>query len=388
MLDGLSGIKPMDPIGSGLAETNGVRPYAGLFVAEGTPGDPTPIPPSFRVPDQPAAPPPAPFGSGGYVQPLPPPAPFLPNPAPLPPPDVPPIQTALNTPRPEPGRYDPFAMERIADPSAPPPIPPAPPPFDDGPLPPRPAGPDWPPGSLVDDDGSVLVPAEAVGAGAPTPDGFEAVAASLVLRGAALFLRFAPGVLGPMVLPGRPPEPQTAPPLVTPNPGPAPAPAEGLVPPAPTPVLPGFVPVPDAAMTPETEGFTGLFDEPAQVLERNTLRDRMIAEGLAAGIPPEATFPPGWEAHHIVPRGDNRFEEARAARDLLDALGIDVNDPANGVALPRAFHQRLHTPEYYAEIARGLAAAGGEPEARAYLRQVADTLRQRVLEAETRSGGE
>lgn len=60
------------------------------------------------------------------------------------------------------------------------------------------------------------------------------------------------------------------------------------------------------------------------------LRENMIAAGRKA--------PPNTSAHHIVAWDDKRANEARA---ILKQVGIDINDEANGVFLPR---WRKHTP--------------------------------------------
>jgi hypothetical protein len=79
--------------------------------------------------------------------------------------------------------------------------------------------------------------------------------------------------------------------------------------------------------------------------------------------------------HHIVPRSDNRFEESRAAMELLDGFGIDRNDPANGVALPRPYHQGLHSQRRYAELQRELAVAQSRDDALLVLRDFAERYR-------------
>jgi len=38
------------------------------------------------------------------------------------------------------------------------------------------------------------------------------------------------------------------------------------------------------------------------------------------------------------------------AREALQRLGIDLDDAINGVALPKEFHQGLHTRRYYENI--------------------------------------
>lgn len=67
-----------------------------------------------------------------------------------------------------------------------------------------------------------------------------------------------------------------------------------------------------------------------------------------------------YQAHHIVAKGDQR---ARRAVEILQALGIDVDDPENGVFLPASetdkregvlknayVHNKVHTKPYYANV--------------------------------------
>ena len=67
-----------------------------------------------------------------------------------------------------------------------------------------------------------------------------------------------------------------------------------------------------------------------------------------------------YQAHHIIAKGAKR---AKFAIDILQALGIDVDDPANGVFLPatkedknkgafnKAYvHNTVHTIPYYANV--------------------------------------
>lgn len=61
-----------------------------------------------------------------------------------------------------------------------------------------------------------------------------------------------------------------------------------------------------------------------------------IGEGATKGL--EA-------CHHIVARG-SKF--AKEAQDKLKALGIDA--AVNGVALPKDFHNKIHTGDYYKMI--------------------------------------
>jgi hypothetical protein len=55
----------------------------------------------------------------------------------------------------------------------------------------------------------------------------------------------------------------------------------------------------------------------------------MLAAKLEEAIGPR---PRGHEAHHIIPKG---MKEAAEARQILEDAGIDINDPRNGVWLPK-----------------------------------------------------
>jgi hypothetical protein len=76
----------------------------------------------------------------------------------------------------------------------------------------------------------------------------------------------------------------------------------------------------------------------------------------AAGV----VKPPGYVAHHIVPVLAKISEKAR---EVLQKFGIDVNGPANGVFLPRDYHNRLHTPTYYRTVNRFMEKAKTRDEA-------------------------
>ena len=43
-------------------------------------------------------------------------------------------------------------------------------------------------------------------------------------------------------------------------------------------------------------------------------------------------------------------KKAAQAREALQRFGIDLDDAINGVALPKEFHQGLHTDDYYKAI--------------------------------------
>jgi hypothetical protein len=134
------------------------------------------------------------------------------------------------------------------------------------------------------------------------------------------------------------------------------------------PALPGF----PGEVLPDT-GLIATFPpeiEQALTLERSSpLRGRMIAAGVPIGADDDA--------HHVAALNE---PAAQPARDVLAGFGIDINDPVNGVALPRGFHQReLHGPDrraaYYAEVNSRLAEAETREQAEAILRGIADELR-------------
>lgn len=64
--------------------------------------------------------------------------------------------------------------------------------------------------------------------------------------------------------------------------------------------------------------------------------------------------PPNSDAHHIVAGSDPRVAQARA---ILRREGIGINDADNGAWLPRQFHWRVHTDEYYALVNARLVQA-------------------------------
>ena len=87
--------------------------------------------------------------------------------------------------------------------------------------------------------------------------------------------------------------------------------------------------------------------------------------------------PEGAAGHHIVAHGDERAAPAKA---ILARDGIDINEAANGMYLPKhtAFevdgiptHSRLHTQRYYNELNRRLSEApvGGAAEVLARIRR-------------------
>jgi hypothetical protein len=80
--------------------------------------------------------------------------------------------------------------------------------------------------------------------------------------------------------------------------------------------------------------------------------------------------PEGYATHHIVPRDLVKFKEAVKTRKLLDKLGIDTNDAANGVYLPQTkaaaagtkahYHPSVHTKQYFINVNKRLEKAAEE----------------------------
>jgi hypothetical protein len=121
---------------------------------------------------------------------------------------------------------------------------------------------------------------------------------------------------------------------------------------------PGFQVGPPTPATPGREAAT---QPTAQELliqkakDSKALGDNMEAAGMYAPGP-------GYERHHIVPTtaGDARMDAVRAK---LKALGLDLNDAANGVWLPghradpnapEAYHPRLNNDVYNDTVANAL----------------------------------
>ncbi len=98
----------------------------------------------------------------------------------------------------------------------------------------------------------------------------------------------------------------------------------------------------------------------------------------AAGI----VRPDGAAAHHIVARTAKR---AIPARVQLERFGVEIDNAANGVYLPQssgsalggAYHPRLHTNRYYAEVNRILLQALTRDDAI----EVLSEIRARLIDA-------
>ena len=95
---------------------------------------------------------------------------------------------------------------------------------------------------------------------------------------------------------------------------------------------------------PEGTQATGTTTKPRTAITEDA---PMLAANLEKQIGPR---PEGYEAHHIIPKG---MKEAAEARQILEDAGIDINDPRNGVWLPKdtavpnpaavEIHSKVHT---------------------------------------------
>jgi A nuclease family of the HNH/ENDO VII superfamily with conserved AHH len=166
-----------------------------------------------------------------------------------------------------------------------------------------------------------------------------------------------------------PADPRSTPPLVTPIPTDRdrmpPLPGMDMAPPD-VGAIPGY-----EALPPPTIDDLLLDKQDSEVLG-----DNLLAAGSAK--PAE-----GYEAHHIVPSnaGDARMDALRAQ---LVALGIDLNDAANGVWLPgpkapedapEAYHRRLNNSDYNEAVAGIFDGVASREEALVALRDISNQLR-------------
>jgi hypothetical protein len=255
-------------------------------------------------------------------------------------------------------------------------VPPSTGPVDSSTL--TPAGSDFPPGAVLTADGSLLVPASQgegdpnirLAAGPLTPVMMGLLNLGIVALGGLFWQRYRAPDGGPMRLPQPIAPMPPLPPLVTPIPEPARPDIESLTPPVVPDMSTLITAMPDSEVAWTDPGFTPIDLDPVEILERNVLAGKMREAG--------ADFPDGWEAHHLVPRRDGRFPEAIRARQRLADLEIDINDAVNGVALPGSYHRGIHTRAYYEEVARGLTSVRNAAEARAFLRNLGEKIRQAV----------
>lgn len=139
------------------------------------------------------------------------------------------------------------------------------------------------------------------------------------------------------------------------------------------------------------EALEGAQEKAGEVLKagKKTLSNYRLKKALneelgATGEPPN---PKGCEAHHIVPRGENRLwarESVNTAREAI-ASCVDIDSAENGVYLPVSDeaqclgrrHYGLHNRRYYDSVADRLLAArsgGGCDGVRFELRLIKDEL--------------
>lgn len=123
----------------------------------------------------------------------------------------------------------------------------------------------------------------------------------------------------------------------------------------------------------------------------NTLQDweRLFGIGGASSsrklrqnmIKDRKTIPDGHAAHHIVPKADSRFPEAKEARKILENFKIDLDSSPNGVPLPYkpgigqgGYHPSIHTREYYRQLVDRLRGATSKEKAIQVLKDVGEQL--------------
>lgn len=99
-----------------------------------------------------------------------------------------------------------------------------------------------------------------------------------------------------------------------------------------------------------------------------------------------------YDAHHIVAKGSIR---AKRAAEILFALGIDIDDPDNGVFLPKDeaarkkgalknayIHGKIHTKPYCAninfQVIEAFENGATKDEMKSLLRDIADELKQGI----------
>src|SRR5262249_25594427 len=86
---------------------------------------------------------------------------------------------------------------------------------------------------------------------------------------------------------------------------------------------------------------------------------------------------PGDEAHHIVAGADRR---ASAGRDMLQKVGIGINDSDNGVWLSRDLHKTTFSDNYHTTVRTMLEAAGNDAAAiKGVLGQIGDMIKDLVF---------
>jgi A nuclease family of the HNH/ENDO VII superfamily with conserved AHH len=126
----------------------------------------------------------------------------------------------------------------------------------------------------------------------------------------------------------------------------------------------------------EREGITGMYLWHVWPLEREPAEEE--AERVYTRIVPgeEDLGPPDEPvAHHIIPPLDIDSPDLERSQAHAQALGIDPDEAANGVFLPRLQHQSAYTDGYFAELWERFSRAGDRDEGVAVLASIADDLK-------------
>jgi len=91
---------------------------------------------------------------------------------------------------------------------------------------------------------------------------------------------------------------------------------------------------------------------------------------------------------HAIVSGNAKYEQAEAAREILAGFGIRIDDPANGVFLPKSSkhighprmpeavnHSEIHTRKYYVNVLAMLSQTTSAADCRRVLGLIAKQLR-------------
>ncbi len=107
----------------------------------------------------------------------------------------------------------------------------------------------------------------------------------------------------------------------------------------------------------------------SNILECHELGRRMEEAGTVA---------PDEVAHHIVPSGgaQNGGRNPKPVQDALADVGIDLDEPANGVGLSAGFHNRIHTSGYYDTVNTRSSGVDSREEAEEILQKLRQDLKQ------------
>lgn len=106
-------------------------------------------------------------------------------------------------------------------------------------------------------------------------------------------------------------------------------------------------------------------------LDQYNTNSKLSRNMLEAGNP----VAKGQHCHHIVAEN---AAKAAPARQRLKELGIDIDNPANGVGLPPRFHHGMHDQNYYDDVNARSQGWRSPEEALADLADIAEDLRRRA----------